>query len=137
MLHALGVLAAALVLGGMALFSFVMAPLVFRVLERETAATFMRAAFPRYYDTMMGAAIIAAGSTGLRDLIDAVLMGGVAVAFIVLRHALLPALNRHREARQAGDAAAEAAFRRLHGLSMVVNLVQMAVVAFVVVRLVT
>ncbi len=137
MLAVLGGLATALTLGGMAFFSFVMAPLVFRQLEREQAAAFMRAAFPRYYDTMTGAAIVAAALTALADFIDGLVMGAVGVAFILLRHLLLPALNRQREARQAGDAAAKAAFKRLHAFSMVVNLAQLAVVVFVMVRLVS
>ncbi len=130
-------LATALVLGGMAFFSFVVAPLVFRVLDRETAAGFMRAAFPRYYDTMAGAAAVAAVTAALRGPADGAIMAGVAAAFVALRFALLPALDRRRGRRASGDAGAEAAFRRLHGISMAVNLVQLAAVAVVMARLVS
>ena len=85
--------ATALVLGGMAFFSFVMAPLVFHQLEREQAAAFMRAAFPLYYQSMGVGAIV------------------------------------------AGDADADARFKRLHGFSMAVNLVQLAAVVVVMARL--
>ena len=81
------------VLGGMAFFSFVLAPLVFRQLEREQAAAFMRAAFPLYYQSMGVGAIV------------------------------------------AGDADADARFKRLHGFSMAVNLVQLAAVVVVMARL--
>ena len=135
MLSVIASLATALALGGMAFFSFVVARLVFRQLEREAAAAFMRAAFPRYYDWMGGTAVVAALSAAAVARVESLLMGVVAVAFLLLRFVLLPALNGHRERRAAGDPGAEAAFKRLHGLSMAVNFAQMAAAAFVMARL--
>ncbi len=123
------------VLGGMAFFSFVLAPLVFRQLEREEAAAFMRAAFPLYYQSMAAGAIVAAFAMVAVGRADSLLMAVVAVGFILLLTLLLPALNRHREGRVAGDADADARFKRLHGFSMVVNLVQLAAVVAAMVRL--
>ncbi len=134
-LSPLAALAAALLFGGMAFFSFVMAPLVFRQLEREQAAEFMRAAFPRYYAAMGLCALVAALLAATDDTLSSAIMAGVAVAFAALRAFLLPAVNRHRAGRAAGDEAASRAFSRLHGFSMVVNLVQLAAVAVVVLRL--
>ncbi len=130
--HAFAVLAAALVFGGMAFFSFVVAPLVFRQLAKETAAGFMRAAFPLYYAVMAGASALAALAAAFVGPIEAAIMAVVAALFVVLRQLLLPVLNAHR-ARD--DAASDAAFRRLHGLSMVVNLVQLIAVAVALARL--
>ena len=36
-------------LGAMAFFSFGIAPIIFKVLDRESAAKFVRALFPKYY----------------------------------------------------------------------------------------
>ena len=131
----IAVLCTGFVLGGMVFFSFVMAPLVFRQLEREQAAAFMRAAFPLYYQAMGAAALVAAFAMVAVGRADSLLMVVVAVAFILLLTLLLPALNRHREGRVAGDAAADARFKRLHGLSMAVNLGQLAAVVVVMARL--
>ena len=131
----LAVLAAALALGGMAFFSFVMAPLVFRQLDREQAAAFMRAAFPRYYAVMGMLSLIAALTAAPGDTAASALMAAVAAAFAGLRAFLLPALNRHREGRAAGDEAASRAFARLHGFSMAVNFAQLAAVTVAVLRL--
>ena len=124
MLAVLATLVTAFVFGGMAFFSFAVAPLVFRQLPKETAAEFMRAAFPLYYAVMAGASALAALAAALVSPIEAAIMGVAAVVFVALRQLLLPALNARRE---RVDAASDAAFRRLHGLSMVVNLVQLIV----------
>ena len=132
MLAVLATLVTAFVFGGMAFFSFVVAPLVFRRLAKETAAGFMRAAFPLYYAVMAGASALAALAAAFVGPIEAAIMGVAATVFVALRQLLLPALNAQRE---RGDAASDAAFRRLHGLSMVVNLVQLAAVAVALTRL--
>ncbi len=129
--------ATALVFGGMAFFSFIMAPLVFQQLEREQAATFMRAAFPLYYRSMGACALVAAAPLAIMDSMEGLLMIAVAVSFFALHNRLLPTLNRHRERRAAGDADADAKFKRLHGFSMAVNLVQLITVLVVLVRLAT
>ncbi len=131
----LALFATALALGAMAFFSFVMAPLVFRQLEREQAAAFMRAAFPLYYATMAGTTALAALFAAAGGALEAEIMATVALVFLALRQVLLPALNRHREGRAAGDAAASTAFGRLHGFSILVNFAQLAAVAVVLVRL--
>ena len=132
MLAVLATLVTAFVFGGMAFFSFAVAPLVFRQLPKETAAEFMRAAFPLYYAVMAGASALAALAAALVSPIEAAIMGVAAVVFVALRQLLLPALNARRE---RVDAASDAAFRRLHGLSMVVNLVQLIAVAVALARL--
>ncbi len=135
MTHTLAVLATALVFGGMAFFSFVLAPLVFRVLDKETAAVFMRAAFPLYYAVMAGGAALAALVSIFGDTMYAIAMICVAAVFVALRQILVPAINRHREGRVAGDAVATAAFKRLHGLSVLINMLQLVAVTVVLVGL--
>ncbi len=130
-------LAAGLVLGGMAFFSFVTAPLVFRELPREMATAFMRAAFPRYYGVMGATAAFAAAFAALEDPLAALLLALAAIAFVALRQMLIPALEDRRVRAESGSAADEHVFKRLHGLSVVVNVAQLVVVASAIVRLAT
>ncbi|MEE8276311.1 MAG: hypothetical protein V3R75_04050 [Alphaproteobacteria bacterium] len=48
---------------------------------------------------------------------------------------MLPRAGALRDRAEAGDDAAKARFRRLHGASTVLNLAQLAAVLFVLVRL--
>ncbi|MHA1571009.1 MAG: DUF4149 domain-containing protein, partial [Alphaproteobacteria bacterium] len=60
-LHSLAVLFTGLLAGGMALFTFVVAPGVFRHLGKPRAAGLMAELFPQYYLAMAAATIGAAG----------------------------------------------------------------------------
>lgn len=123
--------------GGMVFFSFVVAPQLFSQLGRETAGRFVRVFFPRYYLIMAGACAAGAGLLAFQQnfALEVTVLAGVALAFIALRRGLQPRLEALRERRAQGDAAAEARFRRLHGLSMIVNLVQILALGFVLLRL--
>lgn len=121
-------------LGAMGFFSFVVAPTVFQALDGESAGRFLRTVFPRYYLFGAGcsvvlvlAALIAPAAGGW------VLAGGVALAALALGSlALVPAINR---ARDAGAAGAQR-FRRLHGASVALNLVALLVAVGVSIALV-
>ena len=65
---------------------------------------------------------------------DALAMGCIGVVFLLARFALLPIINRNRDAGQAGDLAAKKRFDALHRASVVVNLLQMLAVLVVLVR---
>ena len=123
--QALAALATALALGGMTFFSFAMAPLVFRTLERESAAAFMRAAFPLYYRLMAAltgaAAVLGWGRPEAFPLI------AVCAVLVYLWLVFLPRVNRYRDAKTAGDADAARAFGRLHRISVLVNLALLAI----------
>ena len=127
----------ALVLGAMVFYAFVVTPLVFAKLPRETAAEFLHEAFPVYYLVMgcgSGIALLLAAPGGGAD---AIMLAVVMAGFVVARQVILPRINSHREARLAGDERSAAAFRRLHRASVVLNLAQMIVVATVFLRLAT
>lgn len=135
LVHA-ALIAAALLLGVMLFFSFGVAPTVFRALERPPAARLMQALFPLYYFVVFalgGAAALALGIAG--DPLHGGVMAFVAAAAALLRQGLLPRLDALRPLKDAGDAAAQASFARLHRASMIVNLVQIVAVAAVLARL--
>jgi hypothetical protein len=131
--HTLAILFTGLALGGMMFFSFVLAPLLFRKLGSETAAGFMRSAFPVYYKVMAALTGLAAVLVYYRG--EAVALAIVCGLFVLGWLILLPAVERHRAGRAAGEPAATAAFRRLHRFSVFVNLGQIIVILVVFMRL--
>ena len=135
--HAAGLVAVASVFGGMVFFAFVYAPLVFIKLGAEDGGRFIREVFPVYYVAMGFVSIVAAALlafAGAGRGTDALAMACTAIVFLLARVVLIPAINRNRDAGQAGDAAAKRRFDRLHRLSVGVNLVQMLAVLAVLVR---
>jgi len=132
-LHSAALVFTALLLGGMVFYAAFMTPLVFIKLERPTAAAFLRAVFPIYYQVMAALAILAALPVWYR--MEASVLAGMAALFVLIRIFLLPMINRARDARDTGDAAGTARFAKLHRLSVLINLAQMATVLWVFVRL--
>ena len=128
---ALALLVVAALFGGMLLYSFGFAPFLFRTLKPETAGKLLRRAFPVYYLLTIAAAAVGALLVWLsRDGLSAMLLALVALGAVAARQGLMPAINA---ARDAGNAAA-GRFRALHGASVAINMVQLALVAWVLVR---
>ena len=129
--------AAAVVFGGMVFFAFVYAPLVFIKLGTETGGRFIREVFPVYYVAMgvtsIAAAVLLAFASAARG-VDAIAMACIGIVFFLARFAMLPIINRNREAGLAGDIAAKKRFDALHRVSVIVNLAQMLAVLAVLVR---
>lgn len=132
-----GLVAVAAVFGGMAFFAFVYAPLVFIKLGTEGGGRFIREVFPVYYVAMgaasIAAAVLLAFASSARGA-DALAMACIGIVFLLGRFVLLPAINRNRDAGQAGDVTAKKSFDALHRASVIVNLVQMLAVLVVLVR---
>lgn len=131
----LTIIAAAL-LGSMLFFPVVVAPMVFRVLPAEQAGRFLRCMFPRYY--LWGLAMSALGLAAAINLqITAfLLLSLVLIGFVLSREILMPGINEARDlAVQTRDPAHGRRFRRLHGISVVINVVQIVLLAILLVRL--
>ncbi len=129
------VLVLALWVGGMVLFTFIVTPAIFRSFDRDTAGGIVGHLFPGYflYDLVLAAAalilfFLATGvrSTMLHRLSLALLAAAVIVnVFIVFK--LHPDAVRIKQEvvsfeRESPDSPARAKFRRIHGLSAVLNL---------------
>ena len=128
---ALALLVVAALFGGMLFYSFGFAPFLFRTLKPETAGKLLRRAFPVYYLLTIVAAALGMLLVWLAgDGLSAVLLGLTALGAVAARQGLMPAINA---ARDAGDALA-GRFKALHGASMAINMVQLALVAWVLVR---
>jgi hypothetical protein len=126
---AAGPLALGIMLGGMGVFSFLVAPTAHRLLPKDQAATFTRAMFPRYY--LFAGAAAAAAAVGLvgREPYMAMMMVVVAGVALLCRQVLSPMLDRARDAREAGDAAAGRRFALLHKVSAGLNMGMMGAAA--------
>lgn len=111
-----GAFLAALAFGAGAFLSFVLAPMVFKVLAPAEASGFLRAMFPRYYAFLLacGLGLVGVGLAQPELLPAAVGLAALAAGSL----ALVPRINTARDAGEAGAAR----FRRLHGLSVAINL---------------
>jgi hypothetical protein len=125
MYHDAGLLALGLVLGGMGVFSFLVAPLSFRILPEADAGRLMRGLFPWYYAFVIGAAALAVVSCIGHGPVPSKLMVVVALLGVFARQWLMPRINGFRDRQMAGDAAAGVWFGRAHGLSVAINFVQL------------
>ena len=129
MIDITALLATSLLFGGMTLYSFGFAPLVFSALPAKDAGMLLRRAFPYYYLFVVISALAASLALLPRDLAAAGLMAGTAVVAVIARQVLMPAINTAR------DSGAKSRFDRLHGMSIALNMVQLAAVVWVLVRL--
>lgn len=131
LLSTIALFATALCLGGMVFFAACVAPLVFSRLPAEHAGRFIRALFPIYYLYVLGLSAAAAIALIPLSLVAAGLVGAVALSALWLRQVLMKTINRLSDAAQTGDAAAGLRFNRMHRLSVIMNVLQMAVLAAV------
>ena len=121
----LGLVALAVLVGGMIFFAAIMEPAIFTKLEPAVAGRFIRQVFPRYYAFMIITAAVSAVGFGVVDPWLGLVMAVIAVATVWLRQGLMPAINRCRDAELAGDISAGSRFKMLHQLSVVVNITQL------------
>jgi Domain of unknown function (DUF4149) len=122
-------LSTALLFGGMTLYSFGFAPMVFSALKADVAGGLLRKAFPHYYVFVLITSTAAAATLAAFDGFSAALMAGTALVALIARQILMPAINTAR------DSGAKGRFNKLHALSVAVNMVQLASVVWVLVRL--
>ncbi|MEM1268308.1 MAG: DUF4149 domain-containing protein [Pseudomonadota bacterium] len=128
MLEPIALLATATLFGGMLLYSFGFAPFVFTSLPAEDAGRLIRRAFPHYYAFVILASGLATLLVLAVDPLSAGLLAASAALGIWARQGLMPAINA---ARDAGE---KSKFGRLHGLSVVINFIQLGAIGFALVR---
>lgn len=121
--------------GGMVFFSFGFAPVLFKQLPIAEVRPLLRGTFPYYYAAVIVVALVA---TLVAVLVSetfgrgpAILLASIAFSTIAARQILMPMIN------QATDQGDKKRFARLHGLSVVIQLVQIALSGWAVVLLAT
>jgi len=120
--------------GGMTLYSFGFAPMVFSALPPEHAGHFIRAAFPWYYLFVIATAGIGGAILLASNARSGVLSLMIAAVAIYARQVLMPQINAARDGRLSGNADAKRRFGRLHGISVGLNLIQLIVAGYVLYR---
>lgn len=104
--------------GGMCFFSFGFAPVLFKQLPVADARPLLRGTFPYYYLVVIGLSGVTALVTLSQSLLAAVLVALIFVSTVVARQKLMPMINK------ASDTDDKSQFRKLHGLSVIIQLVQ-------------
>lgn len=125
----IALLTAALLFGGMTLFSFGFAAALFKVYGADAARQGIRGTFPYYYLFVVAAAVLAAAISLPVDVVSSAIFVFIALSTLYARQILMHQINA---ATDAGD---KGRFGRLHGLSVVLQLVQIGLAAWAVVRL--
>jgi hypothetical protein len=124
----LALLATSLLFGGMVLYSFGFAAFLFTALPANVAGPTIRRAFPHFYMFVMLSAAAAGGLVWVHDAVAAGLLALIAVTTLPARQLLMPAINH------ATDTGAKARFKWLHGLSVAITLIHIALTGFILTR---
>ena len=125
----IALLMTALLFGGMTFYSFGFAPVLFRQLPMEQVRPLLRGTFPYYYLAVIGLGVIAAAASFAVDRLAGVLLAGIVLSTIYARQVLMHQINA------ATDRADRRAFSILHGLSVAIQLAQIGVAVWVLLRL--
>jgi hypothetical protein len=124
----------ATVFGGMVLYSFGFAMMLFKIMPMAEARVTLRKAFPYYYLFAIFAPFAAAGATVFVDLVAAVLLALTGALSIYARQVLMHQINRASDEDAAGKEGAKRRFDLLHGISISIQLLQIGIVAYVLWR---
>lgn len=129
-LTSLAVLLSATLLGGMVFYSFGFAPVLFAQLPMEKVRPLLRGTFPYYYLVVIVASALAAAACWPVSQTASGLMGAICLSTLYARQILMPQINA---ATDRGD---KRAFGRLHGLSVVIQLIQIGLAAWALLLLI-
>jgi Domain of unknown function (DUF4149) len=125
----LALLVSSLLFGGMILYSFGFAPLVFSALSMDLAGELLRHAFPNYCLFVIATSAVAALILWPNDHLSAALMAATAGAGLFARQILMTMINFFRDRGEKRN------FNRAHFLSVAINMAQLLAVTTVLVRL--
>ncbi|MEL0177140.1 MAG: DUF4149 domain-containing protein [Pelagibacteraceae bacterium] len=118
-----------LVLGIMLFFSFILAPMIFKVLPPDNAGVFIRAIFPYYYLINL---LILGSISGFyifyqTFILDFYLVLISALLFFFNLVYLMPKINKFKDEKN------EKAFRIFHFISVVINFAQLVMLGVVLI----
>lgn len=130
MLETASILIVALLFGGMLLYSFGFAAVLFTSLPADLAGSTLRKAFPHFYTFVILVSGLGAGLIVSVDALSSYLLAGIALSTLPTRQVLMPAIN------QATDTGNKNRFKVLHGLSVLISLAHIAIAGWVLTRFV-
>ena len=129
MLDAVSLLASATLLGGMTFFSFGFAPVLFAQLPMEKVRPLLRGTFPYYYAAVLGVSGATTLAGAFVDQTVAIMFGIICLSTIYARQVLMEQINA------ATDRDDQRAFKRLHGLSVIIQIVQIGLAGWAITQL--
>ena len=120
-----------LLLGGMIFFPAVVAPAIFSALDIKTSGVVLRRLFPNYYLFIIVMSLIA-GFLGKMTSVATVACIFIFVTTILVRQVLLPKINQWRDEELGGSSDSAKKFSRSHRLTVILNLLQMALIVYAI-----
>lgn len=114
-------------IGSIIFFSFFVAPVVFKILEREKAGEVVGIIFPRYYmigyvsGVLVLMALLLNGPAGLKWCAWGVMMVGTAYAGLVVNPKAKTLKEQLKDYPEAEKSTLEVRFKTLHSLSVKLN----------------
>jgi len=111
----------AIIFGAMIFFSFVVAPITFKLLDEENSRKFIRGIFPFYYLLNLILSLVACILFFLNQnlSIDFLLMISISVLFAISNFTLMPMINKYRDNNE------DKKFKISHFISVIINFVQL------------
>ena len=118
----------AISLGAMLFFSFVIAPVIFKILDANNASKFVRKIFPHYYLINL---IILSITVLLLFYISSINLDFyitlvIAILFAFSLFVLMPLINKFKDSKE------EKKFKYLHALSVIINFIQIVSLIYLV-----
>ena len=119
----------AICLGIMIFFSFILAPMIFKILDPENAGKFVRKIFPYYYFVNLVFLSIVVILILLNSKInfEFYIIVSLVISFIFAQFILMPFINKIRDNNE------ENKFKYAHGFSVAINFLQMIGLVFLLI----
>ena len=119
----------AISLGMMIFFSFVLAPMIFKILDPENAGKFVRKIFPYYYFVNL---VFLSVAVVLFFIVSSFSINfyttlALVFSFVFAQFILMPLINRLKDNNQ------EKKFKYAHGFSVVINFAQMILLIYLLI----
>ena len=126
-LNILTLVLTAVLFGGMTFFSFGVAPVLFKQLPTAQVRPLLRGTFPYYYLVIIILSAVCAAVALKNSGFAAALLSVTCLSTVYARQILMPQINA------ATDRDDDTAFKRLHGLSVAIQLVQLGLAGWALV----
>lgn len=120
-----------LLLGGMVFFPAVVAPAIFSSLDIKMSGVVLRRLFPNYYLFIIVLSLIASFLGKLVSVATAACIF-IFVTTALVRQILLPKINQWRDEELAGNLNSAKKFSLSHRLTVILNLLQMALIVYAI-----
>ena len=119
----------AICLGMMIFFSFILAPMIFKILDPENAGKFVRKIFPYYYfvNLVFLSIVLMLFLLNSKINLEFYIIVSLVISFIFAQFILMPFINKIRDNNE------ENKFKYAHGFSVAINFLQILGLVFLLI----